>query len=147
MTVLTQASVLSSFSAILQALTAALAGIAAISLTVAGIGIMNVMLVSVSERTTEVGLLRAVGATRRQVLAVFLCEAVLLSTAGGLLGLAVSWVVAGFVTISYPTFPVTAPSWAIGAAISVSVGCGALFGVLPASRAMRLDPVAAMAKR
>src|SRR6185436_7561587 len=90
-TVLTQDAVVATFSQILGVLTLAVGAIAAISLTVAGIGIMNVMLVSVSERTREVGLLRAVGVGRRQVLAVFLTEAALLSSAGGLFGLAVGW--------------------------------------------------------
>ena len=87
-TILTQDAVVSTFSQILGALTLAVGAIAAISLTVAGIGIMNVMLVAVAERTREIGLLRAVGVGRRQVLAVFLTEAALLSAAGGLLGLA-----------------------------------------------------------
>ncbi|MCP4657738.1 MAG: ABC transporter permease, partial [bacterium] len=82
-TCVTQDAVVTTFSAILNALTVALAAIAAISLTVAGIGIMNVMLVSVSERTAEVGLLKAIGARRGQIQAVFLAEAALLSTAGG----------------------------------------------------------------
>ena len=88
---ITQDAVVSAFSSILGALTLALGGIAAISLAVAGIGIMNVMLVSVSERTREVGLLKALGAGRRQILAAFLAEAILLSSAGGLLGLALGW--------------------------------------------------------
>ena len=86
-TVWTQDSVLATFSRILALLTAALAGIAGISLTVAGVGIMNVMLVSVAERTREIGLLKAVGVTGRQVVAAFLVEAAILSTAGGVAGL------------------------------------------------------------
>ena len=82
-TVITQDAVVSAFSSILGALTMALGGIAAVSLAVAGVGIMNVMLVSVSERTREVGLLKALGAERRQILAAFLAEAILISSAGG----------------------------------------------------------------
>jgi putative ABC transport system permease protein len=145
-TILTQDSVLGAFSAILRGLTAAVAGIAAISLTVAGIGIMNVMLVSVSERTGEVGLLKALGATSGQVLAVFLTEAVLLSTAGGLLGLLVGGGVCVAVQLLY-AFPLQPPLWAVVASLGVSVGSGALFGVLPARRATRLDPVEALSKR
>jgi putative ABC transport system permease protein len=146
-TILTQDSVLGSFSAILGALTIAVGGIAAISLTVAGIGIMNVMLVSVSERTSEVGLLKALGATHRQVLSVFLTEAILLSTTGGLAGLTVGLGIGSLVHAFYPQFDLTPPTWAVVAAIAVSVGSGALFGVLPARRATRLDPVEALAKR
>ncbi len=146
-TCITQDSVVSALSSILRSLTLALAGIAAVSLGVAGIGIMNLMLVSVSERTKEVGLLKAVGARNRQVLAVFLAEAVLIAGAGGLLGLALgqtaTWVLVRF----YPDFPAAPPLWAIAAAMGLSLGVGALFGVLPARRAARLDPVAALAGR
>lgn len=143
-TLITQDALASSFSAIFNALTAAIAGIAAISLSVAGIGIMNVMLVSVSERTSEIGLLKAVGAESRQILAAFLLEAVLLSLAGGLVGLAVGWAGLEAVSALYPEFPVRPPGWAVAAALGVSLVVGALFGVLPARRATRLDPVAAL---
>jgi putative ABC transport system permease protein len=146
-TVITQDAVLSAFTSILGALTLALAGIAAISLAVAGVGIMNVMLVSVSERTREVGLLKALGAGRAQILAVFLAEAVLLSTAGGLVGLAIGWAAVRVLVAVFPALPATPPAWAVAAAFSLSVGVGAVFGVLPARRATRLDPVAALAGR
>jgi putative ABC transport system permease protein len=146
-TVITQDAVLTAFSSILGALTMALAGIAAISLAVAGVGIMNVMLVSVSERTREVGLLKAVGASRGQILAAFLAEAVLLSTAGGLLGLAVGWAAVSLLVALFPALPAAPPHWAVAAAFLLSVTVGAVFGVLPARRATRLDPVAALAGR
>jgi putative ABC transport system permease protein len=146
-TCITQESVVESLSSILTALTMALGGIAAISLSVAGIGIMNLMLVSVSERTQEVGLLKAIGADRGQILAVFLAEAVLLGSAGGLLGLAFGWVLVRVFVTLYPAFPAAAPPWATAAAFGISVCLGALFGVLPARRATRLDPVAALAGR
>jgi putative ABC transport system permease protein len=144
-TCFTQDAVLSGFNAILTALTAALGAIAAISLSVAGIGIMNVMLVSVSERTREIGLLKALGAERRQVLAVFLAEAVLLSTAGGFLGLLAGGLAVQAIVGLYPDFPAAPPLWAVAAALLLSVAVGAIFGVLPARRATRLDPVAALA--
>jgi putative ABC transport system permease protein len=146
-TVLTQDSVVATFSQILTALTLALGAIAAISLSVAGIGIMNVMLVSVSERTREVGLLRALGAGRRQVLAVFLTESVLLSATGGLLGLAAGWAAVRLLVRIFPALPASPPLWAVISAVALSLAVGALFGLLPARRAARLDPVAALAGR
>ena len=146
-TCLTQDAVLSAFSAILDALTLALSAIAAISLSVAGIGIMNVMLVSVAERTSEVGLLKALGAGKGQILAAFLAEAVMLSTAGGLVGLAAGWGAVRTLTAVYPDLPARPPAWAVGAALALSMAVGVAFGVLPARRATRLDPVAALSRR
>jgi putative ABC transport system permease protein len=144
-TAITQDAVLGALTSILSALTLALAGIASVSLAVAGVGIMNVMLVSVSERTREIGLLKALGAGRRQILAAFLAEAVLISSAGGLLGLAIGWLAVRGLVALYPALPATPPPWAVAAAFSLSVAVGAVFGVLPARRATRLDPVAALA--
>lgn len=146
-TVLTQDAVVATFSQILNALTLAVGAIAAISLTVAGIGIMNVMLVSVSERTREIGLLRAVGVGRRQVLALFLTEAALLSAAGGLIGLAAGWLAVRVLVRVFPALPASPPAWAIAAALGLALGVGVLFGLLPARRAARLDPVLALASR
>ena len=146
-TAITQDAVLGAFTSILGALTLALAGIASVSLAVAGVGIMNVMLVSVSERTREIGLLKALGAGRQQILLAFLAEAVLISTAGGLLGLAVGWLAVRGLVFLYPALPASPPVWAVVAAFSLSVAVGAVFGVLPARRATRLDPVAALAGR
>jgi len=143
-TLITQDSVMSAFSQIFAALTAALAGIAAISLIVAGIGIMNVMLVSVSERTREIGLLKAVGAHPRQILFAFLTEAVLLSTAGGLVGLGIAGVSLEALVAAVPGLDATPPAWAIVAALVVSIGVGVIFGVLPARTATRLDPIAGL---
>lgn len=146
-TCVTQDSVVSGLSSILTALTLALGAIAAVSLAVAGIGIMNLMLVSVSERTAEVGLLKAVGAANHQVLAVFLAEAVLLSGAGGLLGVGLGWGAVRVLVAFYPAFPAAPPPWALAAALGLSLAVGALFGVLPARRAARLDPIVALASR
>jgi putative ABC transport system permease protein len=146
-TCITQDAVVSTFSSILGALTLALAAIAAVSLTVAGVGIMNVVLVSVSERTAEIGLMKAVGARPRQILAVFLAEAALLSTAGGLLGLAFGWLGVRLLVAVYPSLPAEPPLWAAAAAFAVSFLVGVVFGVLPARRATRLEAVAALAGR
>jgi putative ABC transport system permease protein len=145
--ILTQDSVISALSTILTVLTAAVAAIAAISLSVAGVGIMNVMLVSVSERTSEVGLLKAIGAARGQILRIFLTEAALLSLAGTAVGLFFGYVGARLVVAAFPTFPAQPPLWATGAAIAVGLVFGVLFGILPARRATRLEPVAALARR
>jgi len=146
-TCITHESVISSLTSILNTLTLALAGIAGISLSVAGIGIMNLMLVSVSERTQEVGLLKAIGAGSGQIRAVFLAEAILIAAAGGMLGLGFGWAATQILIMIYPVFPAATPLWAIAAALAVSVGVGALFGVLPAHRAACLDPVAALTGR
>jgi putative ABC transport system permease protein len=146
-TALTQDAVLATFGRILGVLTAVLAGIAAISLAVAGIGIMNVMLVSVAERTREIGLLKALGASRRQILTLFLVEAAVLALLGGLVGVALASSSTALVRGLFPAFPVTTPRWAVAAALAVSVTVGLLFGVLPANRAARVDPVVALAGR
>ncbi len=146
-TVITQDAVLSAFSAILRALTLTLAGIASISLAVAGVGIMNLMLVAVSERRAEIGLLKALGATSRQVLTAFLAEALLLSVAGGLAGFAIGAAAVRILVHVYPEFPATPPAWAVAAALGLSVGVGAAFGLWPAYRATRLDPVGALVRR
>jgi putative ABC transport system permease protein len=146
-TVISQDALLAAFSKILNALTLALVGIASVSLAVAGVGIMNVMLVSVTERRAEIGLLKAVGAQNRQVLAAFLTEAVLLAAGGGVAGLALgAGAIRAFVGF-YPSFPASPPPWAVAAALALSVAVGVSFGVWPARRATRLDPVAALARR
>jgi len=146
-TVVTQESMLATFSRLLAMLTAALTGIAAISLSVAGVGIMNVMLVSVSERTHEIGLLKALGATSSQVLRLFLTEASALSAIGGVAGLIGAGLLSAAGRTVFPSFPIHAPGWAMPAAVLLSVAVGVLFGVLPARRAARLDPIDALARR
>ncbi len=146
-TIFTQEAMLETFNRILSVLTYALGGIAAISLGVAGVGIMNVMLVSVSERTREVGLLKALGATRGQITSAFLAESAVLSSAGGAVGLGIGLAAAATLQALYPAFPAQPPAWAVWAALIVSVAVGILFGMLPARRAARLDPVTALARR
>jgi putative ABC transport system permease protein len=146
-TVFTQDAVQSSLSSILATLTLALGGIASVSLAVAGVGIMNVMLVSVSERRSEVGLLKALGATDRQILSAFLAEAALLTTSGGLLGLGLGWAAVRLLTEVYPAFPAAPPEWAVASALGLSLVVGLGFGLWPAYRATRLDPVSALTRR
>jgi putative ABC transport system permease protein len=144
-TLTTQDALAETFGGILGVLTAALGGIASISLTVAGIGIMNVMLVAVSERTAEIGLLKALGAARVQILTVFLVEAAILSASGGALGLMLGLLANRTFVQLYPNFPVRPPLWAVAAAVALSILVGVVFGTLPARRAARLDPVRALA--
>ena len=146
-TVITQDAVLATFDRIFGALTMTLAGIAGISLIVAGVLIMNVMLVAVSQRTAEIGLLKAIGAPRRQIVSLFLTEAVLLSMLGAAIGLAMGYGGSALIGRLYPALPVGAPAWAIIAAVLVAVASGLVFGSLPARRAAQLDPVIALAGR
>ena len=146
-TIISQDALLSTFDKILGALTYTVGGIAAISLAVAGILIMNVMLVSVSQRVAEIGLLKALGAPERQVLRLFLVESVMLAAAGAALGVLIA--AAGILALRevFPTFPIAAPLWATPAAVGVAIVTGLVFGVLPARRAARLDPVHALSGR
>jgi putative ABC transport system permease protein len=146
-TVVTQDALVSTFSRILSALTWTLAGIAAISLMVAGVLIMNVMLVAVSQRTPEIGLLKALGAPGQRIARLFLTEAGLLALTGGLLGALLGLGAAVIVGRLYPTLPVYVPLWAIAAALLVAVLTGLAFGALPARRAAALDPVQALSRR
>ncbi len=146
-TVITQDALASTFDGILRALTMAVAGIAAISLLVAGILIMNVMVVAVSQRRAEVGLLKALGADARTIRSLFLGEAMLLSLAGGALGLGLGEGASRVLPLLAPALRPGVPAWAAGAALLVVLGCGLLFGTAPARRAARLDPVAALARR
>jgi len=146
-TVITQDAVVNTLDSILGVLTLALAAIASVSLAVAGVGIMNVMLVAVSERRHEIGLLKALGASTTQILAVFITEAAVLSTFGGLVGLGAGWAaVVAFVQV-YPTFPAATPVWAVVASLVMSMVVGIFFGVVPARRAAHLDPVEALVGR
>jgi putative ABC transport system permease protein len=146
-TVITQDAVLATFDRIFVALTLTLAGIASVSLAVAGILIMNVMLVAVSQRTAEVGLLKALGARGRQITALFLAEAVLLSLAGAAAGLVVGFAADALIGRAYPALPLGAPAWAVVLSVAVAVASGIVFGLMPARRAARLDPVVALAGR
>ncbi len=146
-TVITQDAVIATFDKIFRALTYTVGGIAAISLAVAGILIMNVMLVAVSQRTPEIGLLKALGAPRRQIQMLFLAEATLLSVLGALVGLALGLGVSAAAGKLYPIIKLVPPPWAVGAALATALAAGLVFGVLPARRAAGLDPVQALSRR
>jgi putative ABC transport system permease protein len=143
-TISTQASMMGTMNTILDMLTWALGGIAMISMAVGGIGIMNIMLVSVTERTKEIGIRRAVGATQSDIMKQFVAEALALSLAGGLIGLLLS------ITLSYigywitPAFDIRAPGWILVPAFLMSTLTGLIFGVLPARRAARIEAMEAL---
>ena len=118
--------------------------LSSIGLLVGGIGVMNIMLVSVTERTREIGVRKAIGARRRDIVIQFLTEAVVLTGLGGLAGMTAGWVVSRITHLAFPNLPTAVPLWAAGVGIAVSVGIGLFFGIWPASKAARLDPVEAL---
>jgi putative ABC transport system permease protein len=146
-TVITQDAVLATFNRIFRAMILTVAGIGAISISVAGILIMNVMLIAVSQRRAEVGLLKAIGATGAAIVILFVAEAMLLSLVGAGLGLLVGGSGIWLIGIIFPAFPLTVPSWSLAAAVTVALAAGLCFGILPALRAARLDPVNALSRR
>lgn len=142
-TVLTQEQLLGIVDSILTLMTAAIAGIASISLVVAGVGIMNIMLVSVTERTKEIGLRKAVGATTAAILWQFLIESVVLSVFGALVATGLAWAGAQAAAEFSPLTPVVTPQ-AVALAVGVGVAVGLLFGIAPAWRAAKMDPITAL---
>ena len=133
------------FNSITATATAVLAGIVGISLLVGGIGIMNIMLVSVTERTREIGILKALGATRRDILIQFLLEAALLSLLGGLIGIVLGLLAGMGIASLIPNFPPAhVPIWVMIAAAGFSAIVGVVFGIAPASKAAALDPIEAL---
>jgi putative ABC transport system permease protein len=108
---------------------------------------MNVMLVSVTQRTSEIGLLKALGASSGAVRQLFIVEAILLSLTGGLLGTALGYLGAAILRHIYPTFPAYPPLWSVIAGLATALFSGLIFGVMPARRAANLDPIQALSKR
>ena len=118
--------------------------LSSIGLLVGGIGVMNIMLVSVTERTKEIGTRKALGARRRDIIIQFLTEAVVLTLVGGFLGIGLGWLISQGAALAFPNLPTAVPMWAVAAGVVVSVGVGLFFGIWPANKAARLDPVEAL---
>ena len=118
--------------------------LSSIGLLVGGIGVMNIMLVSVTERTREIGVRKAVGARRADIVVQFLTEAVVLTFLGGLIGMMLGWCISVIARLFFPSLPTAVPMWAAVTGVAVSVGVGLFFGIWPAGKAARLDPVVAL---
>ncbi len=137
------ASLQDTFDNLSGVIAAASIGICAIALLIGGIGVMNIMLVSVTERTSEIGVRRALGARRRRILAQFIVEAIMLTSIGGALGIAIGAGLAELVEV-FVHVPTAVPMWAVAFSMLAAGGVGLVFGIYPAYRASRLDPVEAM---
>ena len=135
-----QDSLLDIYNQLTGATALVLTAISFVALMIGGIGVMNIMLVSVTERTREIGIRKAVGATRSNILSQFLIEAVALTAIGGIAGLVVGEV-ASLLMNKYSPLPAYVPMWAIGVGLGISAAIGIIFGLWPAWKAARLDPI------
>ncbi len=142
-TIRSQQEMMETMSSTMDTVTIILVVAAGFSLLVAGIGIMNIMLVSVTERTKEIGLRMAVGARGMDILLQFLIESILISVTGGLIGILFGWIVS-FTVKTVIHFPASIPMWSVGVSFAVCTAIGVLFGYLPARRAANLDPIEAI---
>lgn len=143
-TIVTQESMLEVLGSVLGVLTFAVGALGSVSLLVGGVGILTIMTIAVGERTAEIGLLRAIGTQRKQILALFLGEAALLAAIGGAAGLALGAAIAQLLTLVVPGLPVSTPWWFALLAEAVAITIGLAAGVFPAQRAARLEPVEAL---
>ena len=118
--------------------------ISSIGLLVGGIGVMNIMLVSVTERTREIGVRKAIGARRSDITWQFLLEAMTLTASGGLIGILIGWLLSFTIRTLVPSLPSTVPLWSVITGFVVATSIGLFFGMWPAMKAARLDPIAAL---
>jgi ABC-type antimicrobial peptide transport system permease subunit len=140
----TAESLISEFRSIIGTVVLIMVVVSSIGLLVGGIGVMNIMLVSVTERTREIGVRKAIGARRRDIVWQFLLEAIMLTGSGGLIGIAVGWLLSFLIRIFVPSLPSTVPLWSVVAGFTVATSIGLFFGLWPALKAARLDPIAAL---
>ena len=140
----TSQSMIERFRQVTGTVALAMIVLSSIGLLVGGIGVMNIMLVSVTERTREIGIRRAVGARKSDIIVQFLTEAVVLTMLGGVLGLILGWIISRAAGLVFPNLPTSVPLWTAVSGVLVSVGVGLFFGIWPAGRAARLDPVVAL---
>ena len=143
-TVITQTQMIEVLGSVLSVLTFAVGALGSISLLVGGVGILTIMTIAVSERTAEIGLLRALGTTRQQIVTLFLGEAALLAAVGGAAGFGLGVAIAQLLTLVFPALPVSTPWWFALLAEGIAVTVGLAAGVFPAQRAARMDPVEAL---
>ncbi|HEV2445837.1 MAG TPA: ABC transporter permease, partial [Candidatus Sulfopaludibacter sp.] len=140
----TGSQMLEDFHRITATVALVMVALSSIGLLVGGIGVMNIMLVSVTERTREIGIRKAVGARRGDIVVQFLTEAVVLTGLGGFFGMTLGWLISLGFRLAFPSLPTSVPLWAAGLGVAVSVGVGLFFGTWPAMKAARLDPVVAL---
>ena len=137
-------SVIGQFRQIIGTVALVMVVVSSIGLLVGGIGVMNIMLVSVTERTREIGVRKALGARRTDIVWQFLLEAMTLTASGGLIGIGAGWLISLTIRLLVPSLPSTVPLWSVVAGFSVATGVGLFFGLWPAVKAARLDPIAAL---
>ena len=137
-------SVITQFRQVISTVALVMVVISSIGLLVGGIGVMNIMLVSVTERTREIGVRKAVGARRSDIIWQFLLEAMTVTAAGGVLGILAGWVLSLAIRTFVPSVPSTVPLWSVVAGFTVATSVGLFFGIWPAVKAARLDPIAAL---
>jgi putative ABC transport system permease protein len=140
----TAQSFIQQFNAMIGTLALAMIVIGSIGLLIGGIGVMNIMLVSVTERTREIGVRKAIGARRSDIIWQFLLEAITLTGAGGIIGIILGYVTSVVLRLAFPSLPSSVPLWSVVAGLVVSVSVGLFFGLWPATKAARLDPIVAL---
>jgi ABC-type antimicrobial peptide transport system permease subunit len=137
-------SVIGQFRQIIATVALVMVVVSSIGLLVGGIGVMNIMLVSVTERTREIGVRKALGARRRDIVWQFLLEAMTLTASGGVIGITVGWLISLAIRTLVPSLPSTVPTWSVVAGFTIATSVGLFFGLWPAIKAARLDPIAAL---
>ncbi len=140
----TGSQMLEDFHRITATIAVVMVALSSIGLLVGGIGVMNIMLVSVTERTREIGIRKAVGARKADIVVQFLTEAVVLTGCGGFLGMTLGWLISLGFRLAFPSLPTSVPLWSAALGVGVSIGVGLFFGTWPAMKAARLDPVVAL---